>query len=185
MYYYRIVKTGWGMVAYVVRNDKLVKLFTPPALITPPMTSTEEKKQIAIQLSAIDDFARKSGVELLANPKLLESLADELNGYFCGRTRRFKVQYDLSRLTPFTRHILTAVAKIPYGKTISYKALAEKVGRPTAFRAVARALASNPIPIIIPCHRVVYCNGSIGGYTAPAGPAMKIKLLELESQAQV
>ena len=80
--------------------------------------------------------------------------------------------------TPFQKKVWIELTKIPYGKTISYLELASRIGRPKSVRAVANAVGANPLPIQIPCHRVIDSNGTIGGYSL--GIKMKIKLLKLE-----
>lgn len=90
----------------------------------------------------------------------------------------FMGKIDLQHLTPFQQLVLREVMKIPYGKTITYSQLARQIGHPRAVRAVGNALAKNPVPIIIPCHRVVAKNG-LGGFSC--GIETKKRLLELES----
>ncbi len=115
------------------------------------------------------------------NGKKWRSLAErELSAYFTGRLTRFSVRYDMDGLPPFTRAVLDLTAKIPYGQVRSYQWLARKLGKPKAARAVGNALARNPIPIIIPCHRVVRNDGVIGGFALGAG--WKKRLLELEKK---
>lgn len=89
---------------------------------------------------------------------------------------------DIKKLkgTEFQKKVWTAISKIPRGKTITYKELATKIGRPLAVRAVGNAVGSNPHPIIIPCHRVVKTDGSLGGYSGKGGIKTKIKLLKSE-----
>jgi len=88
----------------------------------------------------------------------------------------------MQRITEFTNQVLTACRDIRFGQTISYSGLAKKLGRPGAARAVGCALAKNPLPLIIPCHRVVRSDGKIGGFSTPGGNNLKAKLLELEKQ---
>lgn len=102
----------------------------------------------------------------------------ELRAYFAGRIKSFSTPCDLGGLPVFTRAVLRQTAKIPYGQVRSYEWLARKLGKPRAARAVGNALAKNPIPVIIPCHRIVRSDGSIGGYAL--GRAWKKKLLDLE-----
>ena len=83
--------------------------------------------------------------------------------------------------TNFQRSVFNEIKKIPKGQTISYKKLAENIGRPTAYRAVANACGKNPLPIIRPCHRVICSNGSIGGYSGSGGVELKKALLRSES----
>ena len=103
--------------------------------------------------------------------------AAELREYFAGRRRSFSFPFRLIG-TPFQREVWTALGSIPFGETVSYRELAEIVGRPNAFRAVGQANGANPIPIALPCHRVIAADGSIGGYGG--GVAMKRALLAFE-----
>lgn len=102
----------------------------------------------------------------------------ELENYFNGRQTDFSSDVDLSHLSPFEQKVLTQTGKIKYGKTITYSELAEKIGS-RAYRAVGNALSKNPVPIIIPCHRVVAKKG-MGGYSQ--GIEIKTRLLELENR---
>src|SRR3970040_449768 len=102
----------------------------------------------------------------------------ELSAYFAGRRRSFTAPCDLGGLPPFTRAVLRITAGIPYGEVRSYRWVAERLGKPKATRAVGNALARNPVPIIIPCHRVVRSDGSLGGYALGLG--WKRRLLKLE-----
>ena len=102
----------------------------------------------------------------------------ELRSYLSGRSRSFSTPCDLRGLPAFTHAVLKAATQIPYGEVRSYRWLAQRLGKPRAARAVGNALARNPIPIIIPCHRVVRSNGTLGGYAL--GTALKKRLLEME-----
>ncbi len=116
----------------------------------------------------------------LDNPNvvvLIETIK-QLGEYFVGKRDAFDVPLDLSSGTPFQQTVWQALLKIPYGKTISYAQLANLIGQPTAYRAVANANGKNPISLIIPCHRVIASNGELGGYTG--GVAIKQQLLALE-----
>lgn len=104
----------------------------------------------------------------------------ELQEYFEGRRSFFDVPCDLSHLTPFELKVLEATSRIPYGEVRTYRWVAEQVGKPTAARAVGNALHRNPIPFIIPCHRVIRSDGSLGGYGF--GIERKRRLLKLERQ---
>jgi O-6-methylguanine DNA methyltransferase len=183
MYSYRLIKTNWGIVAYLARDNKLVKLFLPSELPQLSLTKSQEKKQAQFQRSEIEEFARKKKIMIEENPGLLPGLAKQLGAYFEGKPVRFDCDYDLGSLSPFTKKVVLAIAKIPYGKTVSYRRIAQKTGKPYAFRATGQAVGSNPIPIVIPCHRVLRSDGKLGGFTAHCGVAMKEKLLELEKAA--
>ena len=102
----------------------------------------------------------------------------ELRDYFAGRVRSFSVGYDISGMSAFTQAVLKEAAKIPYGQVRTYQWLAARLGKPRAARAVGNALARNPVPIIIPCHRVVRADGTIGPFALGSGT--KKRLLELE-----
>jgi methylated-DNA-[protein]-cysteine S-methyltransferase len=117
-------------------------------------------------------------------PAWLDRTVAMLRLYCEGRVVHFRrVPIDWSGFRPFQRLVLKACRSIPFGKTVSYQELAQQIGRPRAVRAVARALATNPLPIVIPCHRVVRKNGNLGGYSAPGGVALKRRLLQMEKQA--
>jgi methylated-DNA-[protein]-cysteine S-methyltransferase len=101
----------------------------------------------------------------------------QIKRYLMGKLKRFDCSLDL-RGTPFQRKVWTALAKIPYGSTKSYQEIAKSIGHPKACRAVGNANGSNPIPIILPCHRVIESNGGLGGF----GHGVKVKreLLDFE-----
>jgi methylated-DNA-[protein]-cysteine S-methyltransferase len=103
--------------------------------------------------------------------------AAQLAQYFRGERRSFDLAL-APRGTDFQRAVWAELARIPYGATVSYRALAERVGRPNASRAVGRANATNPLPIVVPCHRVIGTNGTLTGYAG--GIDAKTVLLELE-----
>jgi methylated-DNA-[protein]-cysteine S-methyltransferase len=110
-------------------------------------------------------------------PDVMKSAASQLNEYFAGERNEFDLPIALQG-TDFQKDVWMTLADIPYGKTISYAELAGMVGRPTAFRAVGQANGANPIPIVLPCHRVIASGGGIGGYGG--GLPMKRQLLALE-----
>lgn len=109
---------------------------------------------------------------------LLNKATRELRFYAEGRLKRFSVPVALPVVSGFTKRVLEEVQKIPYGKTISYKQLASAIGRKRASRAVGNSLGANPVPIIIPCHRVIRADGSLGGYSS--GTEKKKRLLTIE-----
>jgi methylated-DNA-[protein]-cysteine S-methyltransferase len=122
----------------------------------------------------------------LDNPQfdknLLKPLQKQIIAYFAGKPVRFDASLVLDKLPPFTRKVLTACSKIPVGKMVSYSQLAGMTGKPRASRAVGSALARNPIPLIIPCHRVIHSDSSLGNFSAPGGTDTKKKLLALEKR---
>ncbi|MGE3538500.1 MAG: methylated-DNA--[protein]-cysteine S-methyltransferase [Candidatus Tectimicrobiota bacterium] len=113
-----------------------------------------------------------------AAPALLAQARQQLEEYFRGERVFFQLPLDVQHCTPFERQVLAVTATIPYGEVRSYRWLAERLGRPGAARAVGNALHRNPVPIFIPCHRIVKSDGSPGGYAF--GPAWKHSLLHLE-----
>ena len=102
----------------------------------------------------------------------------QLDAYFNGRLRRFDLAL-APEGTPFQREVWSALTDIPYGETVSYSELARRIGRPAASRAVGAANGKNPLPIVVPCHRVIGANGSLTGFGG--GLAIKRRLLELEA----
>lgn len=114
-------------------------------------------------------------------PPWAELLSKALNRYLQGQRESFReIPVDLSRLSPFTQAVLNYTQQIPYGEVRSYRQVAEALGYPRSARAVGRALASNPIPLVIPCHRVIGSQGDLRGF----GPGIewKERLLRLERQ---
>jgi methylated-DNA-[protein]-cysteine S-methyltransferase len=103
-----------------------------------------------------------------------------LNGYFSGKNVRFDIPLDWSDFSEFQKSVWRATAKIPYGQTKTYSWVARAAGSPAATRAAGSALGVNPLPVIIPCHRVVRADGALGGFGM--GLPMKEKLLKLESK---
>jgi methylated-DNA-[protein]-cysteine S-methyltransferase len=118
------------------------------------------------------------GLHMVRSTTRTTEVVHQLRAYFAGRRRAFDVRIDLSRLTPFHRQVLEATAEVPPGQVVSYGEIARRIGRPSGSRAVGQALGRNPVPIVIPCHRVVAAGGRLGGYTG--GLAIKKKLLRLE-----
>ena len=111
-------------------------------------------------------------------PQRFENAIERFRAYFSGEITDFTDTLDLSGATPFQREIWQTARLIPYGKTRSYAWVAAKTGSPKAARAVGQALGKNPLPVIIPCHRVVAANGGIGGFSG--GIEVKRFLLALE-----
>lgn len=111
---------------------------------------------------------------------LIDQAFSQIESYFRGERQTFTFPFKIKNGTPFQREVWQALQQIPYGKTISYSELAEKIGRPRAVRAVGMANHNNPLPIIIPCHRVIGRNGTLTGYAG--GLSVKEKLLKIESR---
>jgi methylated-DNA-[protein]-cysteine S-methyltransferase len=126
-----------------------------------------------------ETLARTFGVRVLRAPRELDPVRRELDEYFEGRRRAFDLPLDLRGREGFSRDILERLAKVPYGEVTTYKSLAVEAGNPRAARAVGTIMNRNPIPIVLPCHRVVGSNGSLVGYGG--GLERKRLLLDLEA----
>jgi methylated-DNA-[protein]-cysteine S-methyltransferase len=120
---------------------------------------------------------RLNATRLYPDDPYMFDIEVQMQEYFDGTRKKFNLFYDLQGTT-FQKKVWNELLKIPYGKAISYGQMAKKLGNSKLVRAVGRALSTNPLPIIIPCHRVIASDGTIGGYSA--GVNLKIELLELE-----
>ncbi len=120
----------------------------------------------------------KRGVEVA--PQRIREAAGQLDKFLSGRQRNFTLVIDWTVLRPFQQAVLQATCEIPYGETRTYKDIAERIGRPRAARAVGRAEATNPMPLVIPCHRVIGRDGKLHGYGLGEGVKTKEWLLKLE-----
>jgi methylated-DNA-[protein]-cysteine S-methyltransferase len=126
----------------------------------------------------LDDLARSFGPRVLRSGAAVDDAHRQLDEYFDGRRESFELDVDLESAAPFARSVLTQLALVPYGQTTTYGTLAARVGAPRAARAVGTVMNRNPLPIVLPCHRVLGSNGSLTGYAG--GLAMKEQLLRLE-----
>ncbi|MDQ3982007.1 MAG: methylated-DNA--[protein]-cysteine S-methyltransferase [Actinomycetota bacterium] len=126
----------------------------------------------------LEELARRISPRVVESPRKVAPVARELDQYFAGRRKRFDVPLDWSLVGPYARRVLRATAAIPFGKVSTYREVARKAGNPAASRAAGNALGSNPIPVVVPCHRVVRTGGGLGGYGG--GLHIKELLLKLE-----
>jgi methylated-DNA-[protein]-cysteine S-methyltransferase len=159
--YYTIFNTSAGWLGIVGSAAGLLR-------VTLPRRSAEEIKQ---QLGDNVNHA-------VLSSEPYEDLMERLKAYFAGHKVDFPDRLDLSAATDFQRKVWEATRLIPRGETRSYTWVAERIGKPGAVRAVGQALGRNPLPIIIPCHRVLASNGELGGYSG--GLEMKMSLLAVE-----
>ncbi len=129
--------------------------------------------------SVLDALAATVSPRILAAPRRLDGVARELNEYFAGRRREFDLAVDLRLVRGFRRSVIEHLTDIEFGTTATYSQLAALAGSPAAVRAAGSACANNPVPIVVPCHRVVRSDGSVGQYLG--GTEAKQSLLRLEA----
>jgi methylated-DNA-[protein]-cysteine S-methyltransferase len=138
--------------------------------------------RVAFEPEAPDDvleqLTERLSPRVLEAPIAVDAVRRELDEYFEGKRRAFDIPLDWSLTSGFRRKVLRATARIPYGGVSSYREMAERAGNARASRAAGSALATNPIPIVVPCHRVLRTGGNLGGYGG--GLAMKEALLKME-----
>ena len=126
----------------------------------------------------LDLLARAFGPRVLRSSAAVDDARRQLDEYFAGGRHEFALDVDLRNTAPFARRVLTELASVPYGETTTYGTLAGRVGAPRSARAVGTVMNRNPIPIVLPCHRVVGSTGKLVGYGG--GLELKERLLRLE-----
>lgn len=144
---------------------------TPRGLVTVGFPSHDEGDILA-------GLAERISPRLIERPRLLDRARRELDEYFSGDRRSFALDLDWVMTRGFRRRVLIETARIPFGETRTYSHLAASAGSPRAHRAAGSALGSNPLPIVVPCHRVLRSGGGLGGYAG--GLDVKRRLLEIE-----
>ena len=174
----RAEREGLLDVAYAEVDSPVGQLLvaaTPRGLVRVsfPIESSEK---------VLEELAGSVSPRILESPTKLDEVRRELDRYFEGRLQDFELPLDWQLTHGFYRKVLRATARIPYGQTRSYKQMATKAGSARAVRATGSALGSNPLPIIVPCHRVLRTGGALGGYGG--GLETKQALLELEGALQ-
>jgi len=128
----------------------------------------------------LESLAAQVSPRILRAPARLDGAARQIEEFFAGRRQEFDLPLDFALASGFRRAVLGHLPDIAYGHTASYAAVAAAAGRPRAFRAVGTACAANPLPVVVPCHRVIRSDGSLSGYAG--GPAAKQALLTLEAR---
>jgi methylated-DNA-[protein]-cysteine S-methyltransferase len=128
--------------------------------------------------AVLAELASRVSPRVLRVPRRTDKVRRELDEYFAGRRRGFDLRLDWSLVRGFAQGVLRATAGVPFGETTTYREMAEAAGSPRASRAAGNALGSNPIPIVVPCHRVLHSGGGLGGYAG--GLDRKRTLLQLE-----
>ncbi|WP_433875937.1 methylated-DNA--[protein]-cysteine S-methyltransferase [Sinomonas atrocyanea] len=162
---YRVVDSPVGPLLIAATNRGLVRV-------------AYEREGHDLILQQLSD---RLSPRVLEAPSRLGAVARQIEEYFAGRRRRFDVPLDLSLSAGFRRTVLQHLGEIPFGVTESYTEVARAVGNPKAVRAVGTACATNPLPVVVPCHRVLRSDGSLGGYIG--GLEAKSLLLHLEAAA--
>ncbi len=160
---YTVFLTGMGWMGLVSTDRGVFASVLPQA----------DKNKAESELLSRVDFPPEF------SPPAFAALENDLQAYFRGADREIKCSLDWSWATPFQRRVLQVVKKIPRGSVLTYGEVARLAGSPGGARAVGGALAANQVPVILPCHRVVGRNGSLGGFTG-AAPELKARLLALE-----
>ena len=160
---YATVSTGLGWVGILSSNDGLSRITLPQA------TKDVARRRLGEEATQAEEA-----------PYYFRELEERFQRYFNGEKVGFPDLLDLSRATPFQRMVWEATRLIPYGETRSYGWVAQKLKKPGAARAVGQALSQNPLPIIVPCHRVLQSDGELGGFTG--GLEIKQRLLALEGK---
>ena len=166
--HYAIFNTDWGHFGLASTENALLRACLPAS----------DPEKLKSRLLAGLDCPQY-------DPNLLKPIQKQIIAYFQGQKVNFTktLPLNLDRFTPFDRKVLTACRNIKFGQTANYAALAGKIGSPNAARAVANALAKNPMPLIIPCHRIIRSDGQTGGFSAAGGKKLKISLLTHERTA--
>lgn len=159
---FRLVSTQLGWFGLVARGGRLVATYLP-------RPKAEVTEQIIVRFPDAE-----------ASTTLLEAFVGDVRRYFEGHRVAFRAELNLTTIPPFRRAVLEVCRRIPYGRTASYAELARLAGNPKAVRAAGGAMAHNPLPLVIPCHRVLRSDGSIGGFSSPCGVSDKERMLRLE-----
>jgi methylated-DNA-[protein]-cysteine S-methyltransferase len=159
-----LVRTELGWVGVAGSPDKLVSVTLPKATVLETLENLQEGLEVGI--------VREDAV--------FDGVLDALRRFCAGEPHPLDFPVDLSSGTPFQRRVWETVSAIPYGQTMTYGQVAWEVGCPKGARAVGQAMGKNPVPLVVPCHRVVGSNGGLGGFGG--GLDLKRRLLDMEKQ---
>ena len=165
---YWIFKMKWGYFGFAGTKDGLLRTYLPQV----------GKEGIKRQILKAFPTARPE-------KKPFEMVFRAVLGYFGGKKVNFdNVKIAIGGRSLFAKKVLTTCRGIGFGKVVSYRELAKKIGQPSATRAVGTVMSKNPLPLIVPCHRVIRSDGKLGGFSAPGGVKTKKKLIDLERRRQ-
>jgi methylated-DNA-[protein]-cysteine S-methyltransferase len=171
---HRAVEAGLLDVSYAEVDSPLGSLLiaaTPKGLVRLAYPDEERDR-------VLEHLAETVSPRVLESSEHLDPVRKRLDEYFEGRARDFDLDVDYTLTKGFVRRVLRATARIPFGTLSTYRVVARRAGSPNGYRAAGNALGSNPIPIVVPCHRVIHSTGGLGGYTG--GLRRKEFLLKLE-----
>ncbi len=161
-------KTDWGEAGIGWTDDGICRLTLP----------SRDGRDVLAEIA--ESFPGAGS----GNPAEVGDVVGEVRDYFSGKAPALRFEVDLAWATPFQRSVYMALRSIPYGQTRSYGQIAASLGKAGAARAVGAANAANRVPLIIPCHRVICADKSLGGFSGPGGPSFKKKLIELETRTR-
>jgi methylated-DNA-[protein]-cysteine S-methyltransferase len=150
-------------VAYATLDSPVGKLLvatTPQGLVRIAYLDDSEIEELVLE-----DLAARVSPRVLGSARKVDEPRRELDQYFAGKRRQFELRVDWRLTHGFGRRVLRATALIPYGSVSTYKLIAAEAGSPRGYRAAGNALGANPLPIVVPCHRVLHSGGGLGGYT--------------------
>jgi methylated-DNA-[protein]-cysteine S-methyltransferase len=169
MLHYTVFRTRWGYFGLAGTEEAVCRTFLP--------VSEREKAEQGLLRSF-----QSAGDNLRLNKGFRQDLQERIIAYYEGEPVDFAVEpaVNLNGAGPFVHHVLDACRSVAFGRTTTYSDLARQIGRPNAARAVGGVMAGNPIPLIIPCHRVLRTDGGLGGFSAPGGTATKQEMLRHE-----
>jgi methylated-DNA-[protein]-cysteine S-methyltransferase len=171
-----VAAAGLLDVAYATLDSPVGTLLlarTPRGLVRMVYLDSAQEDEV------LEALATKVSPRVILAPRALDPVRFELDEYFAGRRRQFELTLDWQLVRGFGRRVLEATARVPYGSVSTYKRVAAEAGNERASRAAGNALGANPLPIIVPCHRILHSTGGLGGYTG--GVERKRALLALES----
>ncbi len=165
MFVYTLILTAMGWVSVLASEKGILRLELPC-----------ETREAALSAISCSRQARR-------DDQYFKELVGRIQAYFTGIKVLFNEKLDLDGYSPFYRDVWRLTCEVPYGSTASYSEIARQTGKPLACRAVGQALGRNPVPIIIPCHRIIRSDGSLGGFSG--GLNIKGRLLEMERTGEI